>query len=565
MEPLSYSSIPDRAVLRDRLARWVTFLPPWLLALILVLSVQAITNQSVPGPIGWGIYRVTKFLNPFTSFAVLFAVGALRRLNWRHILIMLAVAAVWGTMNSAMTRWISRVPFPYSYVLWPTLPMLIVGFGEWLLTQRNAVKSLLWATVLLVAAGCCIPMITKPLAFTGAVVSIPDLGGGEIRVSWGDITYWPLFVALTWAAIPAGFKLGREGTRARHLSAVGLAFASAASFCFFFNVLIYPVARRSLLGGGIFSRSYAASILETRRSDSDMRAIWEAVDQADWSKPEDQHSWDHRKEYIAVLARQDPQGTARRLFQTLRDKPSEVLAKFSAGLFAEERRYETAPLLMRYACRDNNECTYALERMRVPQVALVLIRESSILDRYAVQAADFPITAQHRERLKHLLGKDAGPNLSDWTTYYDSMSGRFPTPLPAAVSSETRRVEDVMLSFWMANGKLYEAKCRLFVRRLEENGYGDYVEQMVALQRRLKGQRELTPADLEGIDPSRPALTEGLRQKAFSDMAVSQPDWDVVGTDGLEREVQKYIEAVNTIISSQHTAATVPAGVRGDR
>ncbi|HWE95295.1 MAG TPA: hypothetical protein VG269_15115 [Tepidisphaeraceae bacterium] len=565
MQPLSYSPISGRVALKNRLAKWATFLPAWLLALVLVVLVEVINNQRLSGSIAWEIHRVTEFLNPFTSFAVLFAVGALRRMNWRHILIMLAFAGVWSVMGAAMTRQLSLAPFPYSLILGPTLLMLIVGFGEWLLTQRNSRKLLPWVSMLLIAAGCCVPLINKPLTFTGAIASIPDLGGGNTQKSWGDAIYWPLLVALTWAAIPAGFKLGREGTRAGRMFAVGLAFASVAAFCLLFTVLIYSIARRSLSGAGIFSRNYAASILETRHSDSDIQAIWQALDQADWSKPVDFGSWDDRQEYIAVLSGHDRQGTARRLSQMLRDKPSQALARFGARLFGEERRYETVPLMMRYACQGDDECTRALERMRVPQVALVLIRESSVYGRPATRATDFPIRTAYREDLKQLLGRDAGPNLSDWMAYYNSTAGRFPTPLPNTVSDETDGVWDAMRSYWAANEKLYEAKCRLFVRRLEENGYGDYLKQITAVRDRLKGQREPTPTDLAGIDPSLAERTEGLRQKAFADLTVSPPDWSVVGTEGLERQVQKYVEAVNAMIASHEPAATAPAGVRRDQ
>jgi hypothetical protein len=526
-----------------RSSRWlarfdtcVTHLSPWLLALLLILPVSVLR-----------LFSGSNFGSQIAEFlflAVLCITGAFQRLNPRQMLIMLGLAGLWFALNSAIASCVSRAPFPYFYLLGAIIPVFVVGLGEWFLAPARTAKSLSWVLVLSVAVGCIVPLVTKPLDFTEATVLITGFGGWHTHMPWGDILLLPLQVTLTWIAIPAALRLGQDAPRFKLVTAAVLTLALAAAFFLFFDDFIYMMANKSLAGNGPFGRSWAASILETKLSRADRQTLWTALEQADWLKPEDYDSWDYRKAYVDVVAKQDPQTAAHRLSEMIRARPSDLMAGFCAHLFAEQHEYEAVPLLMRYSLQGNSECTEALETMRVPQVALAIIRSSSILDRPSPLTVDFQISQKNRERLTRLLGKDAGPNLSDWTGYYDSTTRQLQTPLPEVPASATEAVVKGMVSYWRATTRLYNAQCQLFVQRLKDSGNKKYLDQMTATGPLLQGQRRSTDSDAAGFSPSFIVEMENYKQKAFTDMSVAQPDWNVAGTAGFEREVRQYSERV---------------------
>jgi hypothetical protein len=170
IERLPHSSIPSHAGLKNRLAKWLTFLPPWLLALVLLLPVLLLNFLNLGNALGPHFERVSDLIVAFLPFAVLFIIAALQRVNWRHILVMLVLAAVWTGLVAVMTPWVFRLPFPYAFAVSATMPITAVGLGEWFLNQSRVFKSLLWVLLLSVAVGCFIPLITKPLDFTREMI-----------------------------------------------------------------------------------------------------------------------------------------------------------------------------------------------------------------------------------------------------------------------------------------------------------------------------------------------------------------------------------------------------------
>jgi len=328
----------------------------------------------------------------------------------------------------------------------------------------------------------------------------------------------------------------------------------------FFHLAMYRLARQSLSGSGPFARHTAPYILAMRGNQSDLDAIENALKNADWSQPPDYASWDYRRACVGALATCDPRSAADRLSEMLRDKPSSALATFCAELLADQRRYEAVPVLMQYALSDfGGDYTEALERMKVPEAALAIIHWGAVFDRPNPLTEDFPLSPERRQRLARLLGKDVGPNLSDWTAYYDSLSGAMQSPLPDDVAKEMKRVVQAVISYWTAVNRLHVAESELLVRRMREAGHGKYLDEIAPFEPLLRGQRRLTDADARGIDRAMMDVLDEFSTQAHRDMAVSPPDWNVRTTADLEREVREYARRVDAIIAAHRSATTMPS------
>lgn len=418
------------------------------------------------------------------------------------------------------------------------MPAVLVGLGEWTLAPARRWRSFVWVLIAALMIGCVVPLVQQPLDMTGASITIP--GGGGWPFSLGYLFYWPLLVILTWTAIPGALASSEESHLPRRVVIACLASASVVAFMIFFHIAIFQLARRSLVSSGPFSRHWAASILALRHNSLDDQFLWTALERADWSA--DYGPSDYRRACIEVLAMHDPKKTARRIAEMLRYNPSRMLASFSASLLIREGRYETVPLLMRYALLDDWECAAALESIGVPDVAMVILRDASVSNRLGgsgAPASDFPITAKQRQRLSRLLGHDAGPNFKDWIKYYPASVDSLPSPLPAPIAAETSRVVQIMSQYHVAADHLAQAQFRLAASRFDSDTT-------------LSG----TYKDI--------ALVEIYLPKAVSDMSVAPPDWNARDSDSLEREVADYEKRVNETISRNGLSPTAPTSSRSD-
>jgi hypothetical protein len=530
----------------NRFAVWFRGRPHWLIALVLLAPVFIFDTFGFEERFGEGTQRFIFYVIPFLFVAVWFIAGAVRRLNWRHVLVMLALAGAWYGLLKVCSHWsLFTLPFPYSLAIWVAGPVVMIGFGEWMLMRPRSPSALIWVLVFSVAVGLLVPLLHRPFQWTGAFISL-----GHNREMWGGLIYWPLTVVLTWIALPAAMRVGRSSCRAPKYAAAGASIAVAAAFVLFFNVVIYQLAHRSLVTGGPFTRDWAAAMLELRYSPSDEQALWDALKQADWLKNEDYKYPDYRRRCIDILSRRDRPKAARELSLILREKPSDQLATLSAPLLAQERRYEASPELLRFALLGNSKSTEALETLGVPEAALAIIRDLSLYERPNSMVRDFAISPGERTRLTHLLGKDVGPKFSSWTAFYDATAGSRSTPLSGIVQTDTTHVAEAMASYWTAAEHLYEAKCRLAARRLEKDGKGKYLEQMRALEPLMRKQGRFTEADVAGMDPRMLSNLERYQSDASRDMRVRLPDWDVRGTGRFQQEVADYVNGVQSAIAS---------------
>jgi hypothetical protein len=383
----------------------------------------------------------------------LFLPGAIRRLNWRHAIILAATG--FGSSWIAM-RWGVHL-FPYSMLSWD---VLLIALVEWILDTPRRPRALVWTMAFAVAITCVLPTL-EPL--TWHPFWLPT-GTGRRMVYASYLVYWPLVSVLTWLAIPAARRVATQPDHPGDRLAVCGTVLSVAWFMIFFHWIVYGLSLRSLSHGWPVDRKYALSILQTRRNPTDDAAIWQSLQSADWSQSmegeEDQD--DYRRRGIQALAEHDLDGTAARLSALLRTNPTPLLAGDAASVLASVHHYDAAPELMRYALLNPrwNEAREALESMAIPQAALAVMREQAIIraDAFGMrETLDSTISPSAEQRLTRLLGKDVGPKWGDWTRLYDSSVDECPTPLSASQKLEVDRVTRAVITYWETSDRVFKA------------------------------------------------------------------------------------------------------------
>ncbi len=502
--------------------RALYYLPTWLIALLLLIPILILDHFEILSEIR------CLFNNPW-GFLILISIAlfipaAVKRWNWRHVLVMLILAVASFAIKQVLSRITIGVHSEILAVLIATLPLLILGLAEMLLQRKLRWKNLAWIVGGVVAVSAVSFFVLDYLWATGWTVSLPNRYGNTGRQSLVGVIKLPLLTVLTWLTIPACFRVAKSGSRAKRLT-LGVTFAGAvAAYVVFVYFLWYPLMEMSVKGDGPFEKAAAVGYLELRGKDSDFELIRQGLEEADWTKPSmrlsDNWSYigDWRQMGIAALARRNSADTAERLSRLLRHQPRWYLASDAARILAKHKKYETVPILMRYALCKNSNCIEALDQMNLPRAALPIMR-----DRIASKARFSGLrlkqfSEETCERLKYLLGDDAGREVDAWLQLYDRVITERPTPLPELIRKETDRVILSMLRYFIL-----------------------------------------------GDDWAHASLVWG-RQKGWSldktreiNRLVPKPNWDVITTEELEKEIKAYDEQVKTAIDKHFPPQSQPA------
>jgi hypothetical protein len=246
---------------------------------------------------------------------------------------------------------------------------------------------------------------------------------------------------------------------------------------------------------------------------------------------------------------------AARLSSLLLSKPAQTLAWFSAELLAENKQYETAPLLMRFALRGrdgSDACALALECMNVPQAAYPTLHEAAVYaqrTRGAKEGEDFELDPRYRERLTDLLGRDAGPNYLAWEKLYGEAAREAPTPLAPETRAETDRTIQSFIQYWQARSRLQDARRRLSEKRLADDGKLDAI---AAFEQWLYqfGDDPRPPAPDKEVKAGARLAREYL-DKATKALTVAGPNWNAPTTQAFAEEIDAYAARVDAAIE-QH-------------
>jgi hypothetical protein len=465
---------------------------------------------------GFGLSNSANELVFVVSGVSLFIPGAIRRGNVKHVLAMSALGIIAPFLTDwAISPFIRSNSYLLWYVLWPAWMITLVGVGEWLAAPGGSLRVLAWVTLACLSATACFAV----LHFT--VYHIPALG------IVADIVSLTVITLATWIAVPAGFRLANVKRRGIKNVALGVALTLAGFCAAMFTSGFYSLAKTSLLGSGPFSKNYGVQLLAHRGRESDFEFIFDRLRRADWSEPftfppgTSMTADDWRETAVRLLIRYDADWAGTRLAGLLIEQPSRQLIDMTDGLFVEKKRYETAPLYMRYALLDSIQPSYfalvgddryklALQELEVPQVVRAWLTEafySSILSEVLraraegrnpdLEDVELLVFDEFREKMAERLGADAGPYMSDWETLYEARISTVPTPLSKAQQDEIERVIRCIEQYDSALGNWH-----------------DVVEQS-KLQAR--------------VTATKPAA----------------PDWDVPTIEALEVEVLRFVREVN--------------------
>lgn len=530
--PLSYAGARIRRP--SRFAAWLGRWPAWLLGFVLIVPVVAMDVLGVPQRLSRrydDLLEQVLLVMPFLVFAM---VGAIQRLRWRHLLLMFGVGMFCWAVDWLLMKWPTGLPIPYSTFLWPAVCVGMVGLCEWALTTDRNTATLGWVFPVSIAAGCLITLLRWLLSYMELEISIPRGGTRELLTSWGTILGWPIIFCTAWSLLPLALRAPYARRFRLHLLATVA--VAVLVFLLFFHVLRYSLAARSLAARKPFGRVSSVWILMSRGQAQDRQAVMCGLQGADWSVGLDKLRWDYRSLSIVLLTKDDPAGTAMQLSQLLRGQPSLILARSSAELLGKQRRYEAAPELMRIALLGEPSCTDALEQMDAPEAALPMLRHSFGFWRGQLDQDE-------RRKLTRLLGRDAGPIAGDWSELYDEVIDQRPSPLPAEVRSEVKRVIAAIYQYVEQKEQLEEAVRLLTNRRIEKD---------------LAGRSFLTAEQLLERDLVSPQTLLRYEDQARRDLAVQPPDWNIPGTAGLEREIDEFTKRAKRTLT-QHGVVPTPA------
>lgn len=108
----------------------------------------------------------------------------------------------------------------------------------------------------------------------------------------------------------------------------------------------------------------------------------------------------------------------------------------------------------------NEPTVQALEEMRIPEVAEIMLVEDWAAQRVFHLTAMPPVNERTRRRLTRLLGSDAGTDPQKWDALYEATIASAPTPL----SPQLRREADAVINGF--------TKCAIARYRLIHAGHG---------------------------------------------------------------------------------------------
>jgi len=494
----------------------------------------------------------------------IFLPGAIRRRRAWHMLAMAALGFVAPRVTGWSTLCVDQDAFHLLFwVAWFLWMTVLPAVGEWLLGEGDSWRKLGWTFGLSLAVASWAAGIDYVLS------------NAAIRRHFVELLGTVLLPAATWLAIVLGSGMAARARKTR-VAWGALVAASVLSYVLFFSWGVFELGKRSLAGHGPFTRAFGVVLLEDRGRDSDYQLILEELRRADWTRAYDftQPHRDWRRTGVTVLMRRNRTWAAEQLAALLLEHPNEELIHLCKGLFAEERRYDTVPILMRYALVEESdgsairyvggdEFTSALLEMRVPQVAHALMLRAGVACRMRDLAAAreelrapppwdaerCQVDARLRKSLTRLLGWDAGPIYTDWAAQYEDLVAQAPTPLSGAQRQETDRVVKCFWSYATSSARWEHARSTLAYQTAGKELLALRGEESLALvedvfSRVAAGERMEVPSPASELGM---AMEEwgSLRQAAYDRLAIPEPDWNAPNTDALEEEVRAYSRRVD--------------------
>jgi hypothetical protein len=466
----SHDSAPQSA---DLLPPQRRRFPRWQPAVLCVCAVQLGAALVGRLPVD-DLTRHTRHLGIALIAAMVLAPIAARPTRpWVRVLLAAALLLI-------ALRWIGPTPRLFSFPAEKRLPrcaafaIALIPLVAWLAEyldnpdEKTGIRSALRLGIYLPIATAAAAIVVVSVDYQ--LLSLLDfyIPFGDTPIRIADLVFPALVAFCAWSAADAALDASQRPDRARAMHVAVAALLVIVGPVWW--TVRPPLAARALeplLHGhspDIFSPYQAAQVLANHGDASDIDLLWDLVAAANANTgprdPTESLTW--RSYLINLLAQRDRPDTAARLSQIFRAQPSPAMAADAASVLADEHRYETAPLLVRYALWSwpddpplERRCAAALEQMRVPQAAAVILRDSG-------PAGGMPAmpTESIRLRLSRVLGSDVSsfplPGSADadqltWLhTQFTAAAAKGANPLSQPQQIEADQTVDAMYQYWAA-------------------------------------------------------------------------------------------------------------------
>lgn len=434
------------------IARIVRSTPRPLIALLLTLPAMWTYYKGIPfNVVGWAPWLFYRF----TLFCALFLPGPIQRLNWRQALLALPLGVAAAGLNEAYARahWPENTLFLRSPVTYG-LDVLLVATAEAAMLHRRLDRrtfAVLVATALAAAAIVAAQFYLLQFRFPNVLLSLKYLGARQVSVEAAFVVTPLVMAAVAWLAIVLALRflaLAPPGRRTTLIFAASLA-TPVIAYALFFGLLIYPLADRSVEGRGPWSRLIGSGILTTRGRESDYERVWTELEHSDWTKRLNHPTeGDWRESLLTSPSPEFRTRAARRVSSILQRRPNRLLAFYALDLLLKEKRYETVPLLLRYAIlpRTMNDIRLgtALCDFGVPQAAFcginfwILNAASQLVPVPDNWLNEDRFCGPGRDEFQTLLGAPPPATRHEAFALFWQLQSTRPSPLPEPQQQEAR-------------------------------------------------------------------------------------------------------------------------------
>ena len=553
-----------------RISAWCAARHPVVLAVLLLLPIWLFEHFQLFRFYGHGDAGFV-----YLRWSAIFGVGAIQRGKWRQVLSLVLLACAGCAVDRAIPS--ANVLGIWDYtqpVIRAAVFIVLAALGESYATTHSRPRSLRWLLALAIAAGTVHAGVHDFAFYCRWAIKIPNMvprGQDWIGHFYTlGAVYWPLLAALTWFVIPLSAEY-IEPVRRRVISTLCgvslcvLGYASYAAFA------VPRIAAYSVEHDSPFRRVAAVWLLELRAYSGLSDLLWRQLENDDWQPIDDEafySRWNWRQVSIHVLAKRDREGTARQLCELLLRRPRHHLAEEASDLLVDCRRYESAPILLRYALADSveeigNGWTKKLVQMGVPQAAEMIFRDAARSEHFrnrpdilellsrrtnwnSTDDDETLVSPEQRRDLKRLLYDDAGDKLLDWVLLYAEIIDSVETSLTREQHIEVQRTSECF-RIYLRGLKLWRRIEHIRLRqyaldRLRAESPED-AAQVEILNRDILLHRSLELFDENSRLARALSKFDRYFEEGYWKVDVPSPNWDVPTVDELEREMTQYLRS----------------------
>ena len=421
-----------------------------ILAMV-ALNIVILLSPPMPSPFG---HAAMMYGSSLLMMLLLFLPGSLFPVRWPEVAAMAALAVIATVIETNSTNDMNELLHIKGTAINTFGVLLLFTLGETIRSKGFAARPLIAVSALACSAGMVYLVFFQFAVLTGTAFMVP----GQSFLSFNTIVTvsgLPFSAALGWSSILVGIRIADRWRTTSLIWAIAGACTVSATVLSLTLWHWTPYFACSILEtGNPVPRVTGVRLLTLYGSESDSEYLWNlladrrlATPSEPTEYPIDSTSW--RAIVIDVLIDKDDAPAIERLAATVRRNPCRALVSETAGLLSANRRFETAPELMRWALYADDRCLRALEQMHVREVAMPLVYYSTpiaSMDRNSIDRGQAPFGKTSGlenldRRVASILRHAVLPEQAEtWLDNYEDRLNAIPASLDAAQEKEVRQV-----------------------------------------------------------------------------------------------------------------------------